>query len=88
MDEDKIHDKAVKMRKMTDEQLVHYVEDRVAKARSEGFGEGKLLARAEIMSKRLPIDEILNEINDIKGIGCVKLEKIRRILLKDRSADR
>ena len=27
--EDKIHDKAVKMRKMTDEQLVHYVEDRV-----------------------------------------------------------
>lgn len=28
-DENKIHDKAVKMRKMTDEQLVHYVEDRV-----------------------------------------------------------
>lgn len=27
-DEDKIHEKAVKMRKMTDEQLVHYVEDR------------------------------------------------------------
>ena len=25
-DENKIHDKAVKMRKMTDEQLVHYVE--------------------------------------------------------------
>lgn len=35
-DENKIHDKAVKMRKMTDEQLVHYVEDRVEKARSEG----------------------------------------------------
>ena len=29
-DENIIHDKAVKMRKMTDEQLVHYVEDRVA----------------------------------------------------------
>lgn len=37
----KIHDKAVKMRKMTDEQLVHYVEDRVEKARSEGFNQGK-----------------------------------------------
>lgn len=31
-DEVLIHEKAVKMRKMTDEQLVHYVEDRVAKA--------------------------------------------------------
>ena len=36
-DEVLIHEKAVKMRKMTDEQLVHYVEDRVAKADSEGF---------------------------------------------------
>lgn len=40
-DKNKIHDKAVKMRKMTDEQLVHYVEDRVEKARSEGFNQGK-----------------------------------------------
>lgn len=31
VDEDKIHEKAVKIRKMTDEQLVHYVEDRVEK---------------------------------------------------------
>ncbi|MDE6913291.1 MAG: hypothetical protein K2P35_06305, partial [Lachnospiraceae bacterium] len=30
-DENVIHDKAVKLRKMTDEQLVHYVEDRVEK---------------------------------------------------------
>ena len=30
-EENIIHDKAVKMRKMTDEQLVHYVEDRVEK---------------------------------------------------------
>ena len=34
-DEVRIHEKAVKMRKMTDEQLVHYVEDQVEKARSE-----------------------------------------------------
>lgn len=37
VNEDKVHEKAVKIRKMTDEQLVHYVEDRVEKARSEGF---------------------------------------------------
>lgn len=41
VDENRIHDKAVKMRKMTDEQLVHYVEDRVNKAHSEGFNEGR-----------------------------------------------
>ena len=45
MDENKIHEKAVKMRKKTDEQLVHYVEDREAKARSEGFNEGKAVAK-------------------------------------------
>lgn len=28
-------------RRTTDEQLVHYVEDRVEKARSEGFNRGK-----------------------------------------------
>ena len=44
-DEVLIHEKAVKMRKMTDEQLVHYVEDRVAKADSEGFNRGKASAR-------------------------------------------
>lgn len=47
MDENKIHEKAVKMRKKTDEQLVHYVEDRVEKARSEGFNEGKALAKIQ-----------------------------------------
>ena len=42
--ENVIHDKAVKIRKMTDEQLVHYIEDRVEKARSEGFNKGKAIA--------------------------------------------
>ena len=45
-DEAKIHEKAVKMRKMTDEQLVHYVEDRVENARSEGFISGKKSVRS------------------------------------------
>ena len=40
MDENKIHEKAVKMRKKTDEQLVHYEEVRVEQARREGFNEG------------------------------------------------
>ena len=43
VDEDKIHEKAVKIRKMTDEQLVHYVEDRVEKAGVRVFIVGKKL---------------------------------------------
>lgn len=40
---DKIKEKADKMRTMTDEELIAYVENRVAKARSEGFNKGRKL---------------------------------------------
>ena len=70
-DENIIHDKAVKMRKMTDEQLVHYVEDRVAKARSEGFHQGKLQAPAH---KPVSIEKIVEEIGNVKGIGNIQQE--------------
>lgn len=73
-DESKIHDKAVKMRKMTDEQLVHYVEDRVEKARSEGFNHGKKAV------PEIDTDKILEKIGTIKGIGAVKLQEINGIL--------
>lgn len=79
LDENKLHDKAVKMRKMTDEQLVHYVEDRVEKARSEGFNQGK----AQAPKRRiLNIEEIINEIGNVKGIGATKLSDIKDILEK------
>lgn len=42
--QDKTKKKAEKLRALTDEQLVAYVENRVAKARSEGFNKGKKLA--------------------------------------------
>lgn len=74
-----IHDKAVKMRKMTDEQLVHYVEDRVEKARSEGFNQGKAQAPRH---RPLNIGEIINEIGNVRGIGSSKLADIRIILEK------
>ena len=45
-DENKIHDKAVKMRKMTDEQLVHYVEDRVEKEVRASIRERKQLRQS------------------------------------------
>ena len=78
-DENIIHDKAVKMRKMTDEQLVHYVEDRVEKARSEGFNQGKAQAPKY---KSVSIEKIINEIGNVRGIGATKLNDIKEILEK------
>lgn len=77
--ENALHEKAVKMRKMTDEQLVHYVEDRVEKARSEGFNQGKEQAPK---FKSVDIEKIIGEIGSIRGIGAIKLEAIRIILGK------
>ncbi len=79
VDEDKIHEKAVKIRKMTDEQLVHYVEDRVEKARSEGFHRGKEAAPAK---PAVNIAAIIGEIGSVKGIGSAKLADIKVILKK------
>ncbi len=76
MDESVIHDKAVKMRKMTDEQLVHYVEDRVKKARSEGFNQGKEV-KAETL--QFTITDFAEEIGTIKGIGMVTMGKFREL---------
>ena len=79
IDESIIHEKAVKMRKMTDEQLVHYVEDRVEKARSEGFNQGK----AQTPKYRsISIEKIINEIENVRGIGATKLADIQAILEK------
>lgn len=75
-DENKIHEKAVKMRKMTDEQLVHYVEDRVEKARSEAHNEAKR------RPKKVNVPAIIEEIGNIKGIGATKLADIKAILEK------
>jgi len=76
-DENITHEKAVKMRKMTDEQLVHYVEDRVEKARSEGFNQGKQRADP---APEMDVAAIIDEIGGIRGIGVAKLADIRAVL--------
>lgn len=72
VDEDKIHEKAVKIRKMTDEQLVHYVEDRVEKARSEGFHRGKEAAPAK------PAVNIAATIGEAGICGWIRTTKDRK----------
>lgn len=75
-DENRIHDKAVKMRKMTDGQLVRYVKDREKEAWNEGFNQGQNKAQ------RPNLDEIICEIQAIRGIGAVKADKIKNIIQK------
>ena len=71
VDEAKIHEKAVKMRKMTDEQLVHYVEDRVEKARSEG--------RNEVRNRGLKrFLESLTSPGVIPGVGPATVDKLKK----------
>lgn len=45
--QDKTKKKAEKLRALTDERLVQYVNDRVAKAYSEGFNKGRRLKRGD-----------------------------------------
>ena len=82
-DENIIHEKAVKMRKMTDAQLVHYVEDRVEKARSEGFNQGK----AKASPPSVDIQAVIDEIGGVRGIGETKLCMISAILKKRLEGD-
>lgn len=77
VDENRIHEKAVKLRKMTDEQLVNYVEDRVEKARSEGFNKG-----AEKASKKgKGVGEFIAaiQLSKIPGIGAVTINKLLKV---------
>lgn len=41
-------EKATKMRAMTDDELVAYVENRVKKAHSEGFNKGRKSTKKEV----------------------------------------
>ena len=76
-DENLNHKKAVEMRKKTDEQLVHYVEDRVEKARSEGFNCGK----ASVPKTGEGAKEFIAflQLNKIPGIGAVTINKLIKV---------
>lgn len=76
VDEDRIHEKAVKLRKMTDDQLIQYVEDRVEKARSEGFNKGKQHVQKDSGS----VPAFLKKLQDgkIQGIGAATIDKLTK----------
>lgn len=75
-DESLVHERAVKLRKMTDAQLVGYLENQKEAARKEGYAQG------QAMNKPVDIDAVINEIGSLKGVGIVKLKYIREILVR------
>lgn len=71
-DRKKIHEKAVKMRKMTDEQLVHYVEDRIAKAESEGYNKTKKDADL----RNSTVKYFLDGFRQVPGVGKITYKRL------------
>lgn len=74
-----MHEQAVRIRKMTDVQLVEYIDGRVAAAKKEGIRQGKMMAAP---GKKVDIQSLVDEIGSLKGIGIVKLKYIGEILEK------
>ena len=62
---DEIKEKASKMRAMTDEELVAYVENRVKKAHSEGFNQGISLRQRDIDNLTRSVIDMRDYIIDI-----------------------
>ena len=83
-EESRIHDLAVKLRKMTDSQLVEYISACSDAARKEGFQAG----RAEAVKAEKPAKTALDFITFLKaekvpGIGVVKLNNLLEVARKN-----
>lgn len=74
--EDKIHDRAVRLRKMTDKQLIQYVDGQVEKAGKDGLGDKK----EKPSEPQISAVDFVEEISRLDGIGKVTMSKIRRLL--------
>lgn len=60
-EENRIHEKAVKLRKMTDEQLVKYVERQTVEPEKSGPD----------------ISSFVDELSSLRGVGAATVSKIR-----------
>ena len=67
----KITEAADKMRLMTDEELIVYSENRVAKAREDGFNQGFYLGKKEINGLKQSVIKMYDYVVDIgPEINC------------------
>lgn len=71
-----VKEKAAKMRAMTDEELVAYVENRVAKARSEGFNKGYCIRQKDLDNLTAFVVEMQDYINKLVLIEYNDYDKL------------
>lgn len=71
--EDMYHERAVKLRKMTDEQLCTYIDNEIAKAYERGLGDNKTEGKS--------VSEFFATITvaKIPGIGAVTISKLLKV---------
>ncbi len=77
IEEEKNHEVAVKLRKMTDKQLVEYIEEQTRIAHSDGVKAGSMEGKKNDGSV-CKIKEFINEVSEsgIAGIGKVTIKKL------------
>lgn len=66
----KINDKCRRIRQMSNQDMYKYIENRVEKARAEGYNKGR----------RQHVTDVKNKLLSLKGIGPAKAEEIVRAL--------
>lgn len=72
-----IHDKAIKIKKKEDGELIEYIENRVEKARSEGYNEGYRKGLEKACAPRVDIEAVMEAVGRVKGIGTRKANMIK-----------
>lgn len=79
-----MHEQAVKLRKMTDRQLIEYVSAEKAAA----YDDGEFAGKKEALKHQRPADQIiggsgvktfLEEIKFVSGIGAVTVKKLQHL---------
>lgn len=76
IEENKNHDKAVKLRKMTDEQLVKYIEDCKKQAIEEALSERKS------DNAKYEIESFIEEVENYPGVGPATVSKLKMVARK------
>lgn len=79
--EDMYHERAVKIRKMTDEQLCTYIDDKVKEAYEKGLAGNKQAGPAEEKPAVKTVGEFISAITvaKIPGIGAVTINKLLKV---------
>ncbi len=72
-----IHEEAVRLRKMTDAQLVRHVGEMAEKARGEGFECGKKACKDSVGDYGITIKNFIQAIGLLPGVGKATIGKIR-----------